>query len=179
MSLHSPEEQAEQAKETYQRGEYLLAAQEFKVAATSYKLKNDVIFAAEMANNQSVALLQAGETQKAYDALEGTEDVFINANDKLRLAMAYGNRAAALEGLKQIESALQAYQESAKMLKELGEDHLYAQVMQSLSSLQLKTGHKLEAMASMQAGVSAIEKPNFIQRILKKFLAVPFKRFKG
>jgi hypothetical protein len=51
--------------------------------------------------------------------------------------------------------------------------------MQSLSALQLRTGHQLEELATMQAGLDGLEKPNPQQRALKKLLQMPFKLFGG
>ena len=57
----SPQEMADQAKQTYQAGDYMQAAQEFAEAASAYASAGDALMAAEMKNNQSVALLLAGE----------------------------------------------------------------------------------------------------------------------
>lgn len=179
MSPQTPEEQAQLAKQTYNGGDYAAAAQGFESAANAYRAQDDHLIAAEMANNQSVALLQAGDAQAALDAVTGTEAVFQKAGDQCRVAFALGNRAAALEALKRLEEAEKAYIASADLLKSLGEEEMYTQVMQSLSALQLRSGRQLEALASMQAGVSVIEKPTLKQRLLKKLLAAPFKRFRG
>ena len=57
----SPQEIADQAKRTYQAGDYLQAAQEFAEAASAYADVGDALMSAEMKNNQSVALLRAGQ----------------------------------------------------------------------------------------------------------------------
>jgi hypothetical protein len=49
--------------------------------------------------------------------------------------------------------------------------------MQSLSALQLRTGRQLEALATMQSGVSKIKRPGLKNRFLKKILDIPFRLF--
>ncbi len=169
---------AKEAKQAYQRGDYESAARSFQAAAQGYKTCQDSLNAAEMANNASVAYLQAGDGQAALQAVEGTAEIFAAEGDVRRQAMALGNLGAALEALKRYEDAEQAYQQSADLLKQVGEDQLRLNVMQSLSSLQMRTGRQLQALSSMQAGLEDVNRPSPRQRILKKLLGVPFKLMK-
>ncbi len=89
--------------------------------------------------------------------------------------MAIGNKAAALDVLERKTEAEIAYKQCASILKKLGEDQLYAETMKSLSALQLKSGHQLESIANMQAGIEEIKRPNIRQRMLKKLLELPSK----
>ena len=178
MESHTPSEIAEQAKTAYQDGEFTKAAELFEIAANGFDAQNDSASKAEMLNNQSVALLQAGDADGALAAALGTDQVFKDINDSTRQAMALGNQAAALEALDRLEEAEQAYRSSADLLKAAGEDELYATVMQSISGLQLRSGRQLEALASMQAGADNVEKPGLRQRFLKWLLQIPFKFLK-
>ena len=175
MEVKTPAELAEAGKSAYQNGDFLAAAQAFEAAVRGYKVQDDELMAAEMANNQSVASLQAGDAQAALDAVAGTDAIFEAAGDTLRQAMAVGNYAAALEELDRLDEAEEAYRQSADLLKQIGEHDLRGQVMQSISALQLRTGRQLEALATMQAGVTDLERPNLRQRLLKKVLDIPFK----
>ncbi|MBN2502132.1 MAG: hypothetical protein JXB38_15215 [Anaerolineales bacterium] len=175
MEVKSPEELAKEATKAYQSGEYLEAGAAFKAAADGYEAANDALQAAEMRNNQSVALLQGDDAEGALAVVQGTDAIFAAAGDKLRQAMALGNQASALDALKRLEEAEAAYVASADLLKELGEDDLRATVMQSLSALQLRSGRQLEALATMKAGVDNVEKPNLRQRMLKRLLKLPQK----
>lgn len=175
MKLQTPQQLTKSGKAAYQAGDYSDAAELFEAAAKGFAAQEEHLLAAEMSNNQSVALLQAGEAQAALDAVSGTADVFSAAADIRRQAMAVGNAAAALDALGQLDQAEQAYQLSAELLAEIGADKLRANVMQSLSQLQLRTGRQLEALASMQSGVENIKRPSLPQRLLKKLLKVPFK----
>jgi tetratricopeptide (TPR) repeat protein len=122
--------------------------------------------AAEMENNRSVALLQAGKAEEALEAVKGTEMIFKQAGDELKQAMAIGNRAAALDALNQLEEAETAYHQSATLLKSIGETELHAHVMKSLSALQIRKGKKLEGIVNMQAGLEGIENPNYPSNFL-------------
>ena len=91
---------ADKGKLDYERGRYLDAADLFLQAAQAYVSVQDDLNAAEMMNNQSVALLQAGKAREALQATDGTEAIFEKAGDRKRQGIAISNRAAALEGLK-------------------------------------------------------------------------------
>ena len=164
----------EEAKAAYQKGDYRAAALTFEAARQGYESAGDGLNAAEMANNCSVAYLQAGDAEDALKVLEGSESFFAQAGDLRRQGMAAGNRAAALEALERLEEAAEAYEYSADLLQQAGEDELRSNVMQSLSTLQLRTGKRLQALATMQAGLDGIHKPSPRQRLLKKLLNVPF-----
>jgi tetratricopeptide (TPR) repeat protein len=170
----SPKELAKKGKNTYERGDYLAAAQAFKAASQGYTSAGNKLTAAEMDNNASVAYLQAGEAESALTAVVGTAEIFAQAGDLRRQGMAIGNYAAALEALERLDEADQAYRESAEILKQAGEDALRANVMQSLSTLQFRTGKQLQALATMKAGLEDIKKPSPRQRFLKRLLNIPF-----
>ena len=175
MEILTPEEQAKIAQQTYKQGDYQKAAEEFAQAASSYQAQNNSLKAAEMRNNQSVALVQVGEAQAALETVEGTEQVF--ESESLMQAMAIGNRAAALDALDQLEEAESEYKRCAAMLKALDEDQLYAEVMKSISALQLRSGRQMEALANMQTGMEGLKRPNLRQRMLKKLLDLPSRLF--
>jgi len=175
----SPQQIEKEAAAAYKSGDYVSAAQSFEAARLAYQSANDPVKAAEMANNCSVAFLQNGDKEAALHAVEGTEEIFMEAGDQKRLAMAYGNRAAALEALNRLEEAEQTYWKSAQILKEIGEEDLRLSVMQSISALQLRTGRQMQAVATMHAGVENIEKPTVKQRFLKRLLGVPMQMMTG
>lgn len=169
----STEQLAAEGKKEFEAGKYLSAAKSFKAAMEGYNLAGDPARAAEMANNCCVALLQADEPGEALSVVKDTVSVFEKLDDVKRQAMALGNRAAALEALNRLEEAEADYQRSAELLKEVGEDELRMNVMQSLSALKLRSGRSLEALADMQSGVEGIEKPKPRHRLLKRLLEVP------
>lgn len=171
----APEDLAKTAKSAFQGGDFEGATELFRAAAAGYQLAGKFTDSAEMKNNLSVALLQVGEADLALQAVEGTPEIFAQAGDQRRQAMALGNQAAALAALDKTPEAEVAYQQSAELLRNLGEDELHASVMRAISELQLRSGRHLEAVASMQTGLDGIKKPKLQQRMLRRLLKMPFK----
>jgi tetratricopeptide (TPR) repeat protein len=175
METVNPKQLADEAQAEYSKGEYLSAAKLFIAAADGYSATDDEILAAEMANNCSVAFLKSGDAKSALEVVKGTDKVFGSHGEMLRQAMALGNQAAALEGLKRLDEAVEAYGRSAELLNEIGEFELRAYVQQSISAIKLRKGRYLEAFAFMHDGVSKIDNPNLRQRMLKSLMKLPFK----
>jgi tetratricopeptide (TPR) repeat protein len=175
----SPKQLAAEAKQAYKQGDYIRAAHAFEAAAQGYQSLDDQLTVAEMYNNSSVAYLQGGDGVSALRVVRGTPEVFASAGDVLRQGIALGNLGAALEAVGQLDEAMQAYQQSAELLKQVDETEMRAKVMHSLSALQLRTGHQLEALVNMQAGLDGLQKPNPKQRALRKLLDLPLKMMRG
>lgn len=167
------EQFSDQAKHAYEQKDYQRAARLFRQAADAYQTQGDQLSAAEMLNNCCVALLQAENYREALECVLGTDLIFAGAGDLQRQALALGNRAAALEGLKRFAEAEEYYQRSGELLYQIQDHENYAVVMQSLSRVQLRQGHELEALASMQAGVANVKKPSLSQRLVRKILRLP------
>ena len=168
----SPQEMAEQAKKTYQAGDYVQAAQEFAEAAAAYASADDALMSAEMKNNQSVALLLAGEAQAALDALEGTDKLFADSEDFRRQGMALANQASAPQALKKLKESMENYQKAALALEKAGEGDLRADVMQQLSMLYLRRFKFYDAVITLQAGLAGVKNPSPKQRLMKKILFI-------
>jgi tetratricopeptide (TPR) repeat protein len=168
----------EQAKQDYQNENYQAAIDGFKTALEAYEAEGKAFEAAEMANNLSVVYLQNKKKKQALEVVLGTEKIFEQHNDVVKQAMALGNQAAALEALKRFDEAEQAYQKSADLLAETGEEELRGYVLQSLSALQLRSGRHLDGLISMKSGLDGQEKLSLRKRILRWILKIPF-RFVG
>ncbi len=164
-----------QARAAYESGSYLEAARLYEEAANVFAAQKDQAAAAEMRNNRSVALLKGGDANEALKAAQGTETVFLERNDSVRAAMAYGNQAAALEELGKDKPALELYEKSSELLKGTGNDELRVYVLQNISALQLKTGGHLQSMASMQAALDLKPRLSVKERLLNCLLKVPFR----
>ena len=164
-----------EAQQAYELEEYLRAAEHFQAAQRSYQETGEETLAAEMANNRSVSLLQAGMAQEALVAVGDTPAWFDAQGDRKRYAMALGNKAAALAALDQKAEAEKIYWEAAQVLDQMGEKDLRASVLNSISRLQMGEGRYMEAIASMESGLEQVEKPSFTQRMLKRLLKVPGK----
>lgn len=176
-SSSDPKAICEEGKSAFQKGDFQKAAEIFLTAAERYRFSGDAPDAAEMDNNRSVALLQAGEAQAAFQAVNETVDVFAKTGDLRRQAMSLGNRAAALDKLNRVPEAIADYQQAADLFKQVGEHDLRAPVLQALSMLQLRSGRQLESLVSMNAGLGEFETPKPRQRFLKKLLDLPLKIF--
>jgi tetratricopeptide (TPR) repeat protein len=124
-----------------------------------------------------VALLQLGRGEEALGAVQGTPALFAEAGDRKRQAVALANLGAALEEVGEREQAADRYLESAGILDELGEGQLRAEVMKSLSALQLRDRNPLGALLSMQQGLEGEGQHGPIRRLLKKLLEIPLRLF--
>ncbi len=171
----SLEQIIERARTAYQDEDYTQAADLYRSAQKEYTAALDPLAAAEMANNRSVALLKAGDARGALQAVEGTDAVFSQANDVKRQAMALANKAAALDALKKYPEALALYEQSSDLLKQIGENELRAYVLKSISSVQLRQGKQLEAIASMQASLDNKPDPGVKDRFVKRLINQVFK----
>ena len=161
-----------QGHTAFKAEDYEQAAGFFATAAAEYQQTGDTLNAAEMANNRSVALLKAGSPQAAFDAAAGTAEIFAQAGDVKRQAMAMANQASALEGLKKDKDALGLYEQSNELLKQVGDKELRSYVLKCISAIQLRSGSQFEAMASMQAAIdnkpSQTVKDRFLNRLIKQ-----------
>lgn len=157
----------DQGKQAFAAQQYEQAANYFTEAASAYEASDDALNAAEMKNNLSVALLQAGNAQAALEAAEGTDDVFAREGDLKRQAMAVGNQAAALEALKKTDQALEAYERCAALFAEADESEMRSVVLQSAAALKLRRGNVMDSALSMIGSVESTQKPNLLQRFLR------------
>jgi tetratricopeptide (TPR) repeat protein len=164
---NAPLRLAEQGKEEYAQGNHAAAAGLFAQAAQAYTDAWDELNAAEMKNNQSVALLQAGRAQEAFEVTDGTEAVFQQAGDLKRQGIAVANRAAALEGLKNVNEALAEYERAASLLEQAGEGDMHSLIRKAAANLNLKRGRISAAQMDVYDSLRLVEQPSFTQRILK------------
>ena len=165
----------EKSKKEYEQGNYLAAADLFSLAAQAYTDAQDELNAAEMKNNQSVALLQGGRAKEALQATEGTEDIFQKAGDIKRQGIAVSNRAAALEGLKKWNEALQEYDRAAMLFEQVGEGDMHSTVRKAAANLNLKRGHLADSQMDVFDSLRLVEKPSLAQRIMKFFIRIGFR----
>lgn len=161
-----------QGKLAYQNKKFNEAVELFRQAAEGYTLGSLELMAAEMKNNMSVALLQAGKSQESLDAALGTDQIFEGAKDIKRQAMALGNQAAALDALHRYEEAIEKYELSADLFNQVHEGDLRAMVMKSAAAIKLKTGRVSESAFRMLGSLDAKQTPGMFERILKFFLGL-------
>ena len=172
MSAPEPAALAEEGKRLFKQGRFDEAADRFEQAAHGFTLGRAGLLAAEMKNNQSVALFKAGRPRRALEAALGTEQVFAGAGDTKREAVALGNIAAAHEALGNLDDALAHYQRSADGLAQVGERELRATVLKAMAAVHLKQGRPTESGLKMLATLEAEPRPNFMQRLLLSVLHI-------
>jgi len=150
------------------------AAEHFTHAADLFTAQGDAPAAAEMHNNLAVVRLAQKDWSAALAAVEGTPEIFAAAGDKLRQAQAISNRANALEGNQQYEPAAEAYVQAIDLFTELGEKENRSACWKALSGLQIKQNDKLQALASMQAGLNLSPKLTAREKTLKGLIDKAF-----
>ncbi len=160
------------ALQVYQTGDYKNAARLFGEAASVFLAQGNKLDAAEMKNNESVALLQAGDARGSFEAAHGTAQVFIESGDFRRQGMAFGNEAAAQNALGRLDEAIVNYKLAAEALEKAGEDQLRAISMQALSGVQLRKGKVFDALFSMRIGLAGLKQPTFRQKFLLFLLRI-------
>lgn len=154
---------------------YQEAINYFSQASTGFESSGDMLSVAEIANDLCLCYLKTGDSQKASEVVLGTEEVFEKAGDKRRQAIALANQGAAMESLHKFDPAVEKYEASSRLFKEIGNLEERALVLKSLSELHLKMGHQLDAMVTMQIALDNQKKPSLIERFLKKLLKIPFR----
>lgn len=133
MPENDPQAIAARATQSYEQGNFEQAASLFAEAALAFEQAQNLLDAAEMRNNQSVALLKHGDAQAAFDVLQGVGDVFVKENDVFRQAFFIGNEAAALDALGRLDEAEARYRASARLLDEVAEYQLRSSITKSLA----------------------------------------------
>jgi len=167
---------AEQGKQDYAKGAFGVAADLFSQAAQAYRDVQDELNAAEMKNNQSVALLKAGKAEAALQATDGTEEIFQKAGDLKRQGIAIANRAAALEGQKKLTEAMDEYNRAADIFEKAGEGDMHSIVRKATAELFLKRGYLGNTQVDVLDSLRLVEKPTVTQRILKFMMRLGFFR---
>ena len=166
-----PDQLAEQGKQAFKNKKFDEAAELFSQAAEGYTLSHaGLLMSAEMRNNVSVALLQAGKPQESLTAALYTDQIFADAKDVKRQGMALGNQAAALEALNRYDEAIEKYDLAAQLFGQAGEGDLRALVMKSSAAIKLKTGKVTDSAFKMMGSLDAKDNPSLFERILKFFL---------
>ena len=163
----------DEGKKLYTGKKYLQSAAAFSQAAADFQSQGFGLLAAEMRNNQCVALLKANKPKQALDVVQGTDKIFLEEGDTQKQAMALANEATALKELGQNQWAMERFSQAAALFDQLDEREMYLQTMQSLSGLKLKTKNIPGALISLQQGLEGLEKQNLRQKVLLKLLKFP------
>ncbi len=169
---NSPDNIVAQARQAYQAGRFSSASDLFLQAEELYEQVGNELLSAEMANNRSVALLQAGDARGALSASRDTHLVFSAAGDTLREGFALGNQAAALKELGKKAESLKLYRLSAERLQQAGEKENLAIVHKTIAALEMEDGDNLSAISSMLDALRAKEKLTWREKLMRKLFAL-------
>ena len=173
--MPTPVELKEQGLAFYRQDKYAEAAERFAQSAEAYAAQGDAPAAAEARNNLAVVRLAQEDWPGALAAVEGTPEVFAAAGDRLRQAQAIANLANAHDGAGHLDPAAENYERAIELFTELGETETRAACWKALSGIQIKQDKKLQAMASMQAGLKLAPKLSPREKTLKGLLDQAFK----
>ena len=146
------------------------AAEAFAQAAHAFAEQNERASAAEMMNNVAVVCLAQQKYALALNAVQGTPAVFRALGDPLREAQATMNLGNALDNLGRLTEALPKYEHAIALFTELGETENRAVCWKALSTVQIKLDKKLQALASMHAGLTLTPELSTKEKTLKGLL---------
>jgi tetratricopeptide (TPR) repeat protein len=163
----TPEDFADQGRSAYRSGDFLKAASLFLKASETCAEAGNQLLAAEMANNQSVALLQSGDAAAALAASQGTDLIFAQAGDPLREGLALGNQAAALKELGRKKESLELFRQSIPRFEKAGDKENLAVVHKTIAALEMESGDNLGAMSAMLDSMRLTEKLTWRQKIMR------------
>lgn len=155
------------------------AAQKFQEAARLYQAEGQLVSAAEMLNNLSVVRLAEKNWDAALAAVQGTPELFAQHQQPLRQAQALSNLAAAHDGAGRLDQAAALYEQAIDLYKALGDTENRAACWKALSSLQIRQDNKLQALASMQAGLNLSATLSPKEKSLKGLLDQAFRLMDG
>jgi tetratricopeptide (TPR) repeat protein len=168
--MPTPTELKEQGLAFFRKDQYPEAAERFAQSASAYEAQGDALQAAEARNNLGVVRLAQQDWAGALAAVDGTPQVFAAAGDRLRQAQAIANQANAHDGAGHLDQAAEGYEQAIDLFAELGEKETRASCWKALSGVQLKQDKKLQALASMQAGLALSPSLNAREKTLKGLL---------
>jgi tetratricopeptide (TPR) repeat protein len=120
-------------------------------------------------------LLQAKRSEESLQEVEGTAQMFLEAEDEFRAAMAFGNLASALEANGELQGAEEALEDAIRIFKEIGDKEHLMHSARALSQLQLRRGRPIEAVSTMQGGLEQQSKISVKNRVLRSILSIPSK----
>jgi tetratricopeptide (TPR) repeat protein len=177
--MTNPNSLKEQGLQLFHQDKLAEAAEKFQAAADLYQAEGQAVSAAEARNNVCVVRLAEKDWDAALAAVKGTPELFQQHGQPLRQAQALSNLAAAHDGAGHLDEAAALYEQAIDLYKELGDTENRAACWKALSNLQIKQDNKLQALASMQAGLNLSTDLSPKEKTLKGLLDQAFKLMNG
>jgi tetratricopeptide (TPR) repeat protein len=154
----------------YRDGQYEEAAAKFIEAQQAYGAANDQVNAAECANNRGVCWRQAAKWDEATAAFTEARSMFQALSDVKGEGQVVGNLAALADSQNDKDRAADLYLESIDLLEKAGAKDLAKDSYTALSRLRLKRRDFMGAIGAYDAGLDEIDKPNVMQRVVRRIL---------
>ena len=164
----TPDELKEKGLRHFRAEQLPEAVAAFAEAQHQFILAGDSAAAAEMRNNLCVIHMAQEDWAAAIADVDGTPETFRAAGDRMREAQSLANLAAAHDGAGHVDVAADLYVQAINLFGQLGERDTRAACFKKLSNLQVKQGHKLQALASMRSGLNLSTELTAQEKILKE-----------
>lgn len=149
---------------------YEEAAAKFVEAQQAFVEAGDPLEAAECINNRGVCWRQAAKFDEAVAAFEEARTAFQALNNLLGEGQVVGNLAALAESRGEVKLALDLYQQAVDIFEKLDAQTYIKDTYTAMSKLQLKQRDFMGAIASFDAGLEQLDKPNLMERMARKIL---------
>ena len=160
----------EEGLRLYRDARYADAAAKFAEAQQAFTAAGDPKEAAECINNRGVSWRQAAQFDEAAAAFEEARAAFQALQDSLGEGQVIGNLAALAESKGEVKPALELYQQAVDILEKLDAQTYIKDTYTAMSRLQLKQRDFMGAIASFDAGLEQLDKPNLVERVARKIL---------
>ena len=159
----------------YREGRFEEAAARFAAAQAACAAQGNVKDAAEAANNRGVCWRQAAHWDEAQAAFSEARAGFQSIGNVAGEGQVVGNLGALADSQGQPDQAAAYYQEAITLLETAGEKDLAQATYTALSRLRMKQGNWVGAINAYEGGLAQVDRPNAMQRMLRKVLHVPRK----
>ncbi|CAG0980830.1 hypothetical protein ANRL3_02121 [Anaerolineae bacterium] len=154
----------------YREARYEEAAAKFVEAQQAFVAAGDLKEAAECINNRGVCWRQAAKFDEATAAFEEALTAFQGLNDAMGEGQVLGNLAALADSRGDGKQALELYQQAVVIFEKLDAQDYVKDTYTAISKLQLKQRNFMGAIASFDAGLEQLDKPNLVERLARKIL---------
>ncbi len=160
----------EEGLRLFQEGLYPEAASRFKQAQEMFVAEGDESEAAEMLNNLGVIHRLQREWGEAVAALDKARATFAALGDCSREAQVLGNLGGVYADQGQRQAAGDCLREAAAMFAALSDDQRRGETLLALGVQKWRSGDRVEALTTYQAGLETLERPSAGQKALRSLL---------
>lgn len=160
----------DEGRKLYHGGQYEEAAAKLVEAQQAFVAANDQANAAECANDRGVCWRQAAKWAEATAAFTEARSLFQSLNDAKGEGQVVGNLGALADSQGDKDRAADLYLEAIDLLEKAGAKDLAKDTYTALSRLRLKRRDFIGAIGAYDSGLEEIDKPNMMQRVVRRIL---------